>query len=749
MAKTATIWGIDIGNCALKALRCRPHETDDRKVVVEAFDYVEYPQLLSQPDSDREELIREALTTFLSRNDVKGDRVALAVPGQSGLARFIKLPPVETKKIPDIVKYEARQQIPFALEDVVWDYETLAGGSVDEGFALETEIGLFAMKRDQLARSLEPLQNAGIEIDYIQLTPLAVYNYACFDRIGPLVAEDYRPDAPPAPIVLLSIGVDTTDLVVTNGYRVWQRNIPLGGSHFTKALTKELKLTFSKAEHLKRNATKAEDPKAVFQAMRPVFSDLSGEIQRSLGFYASNHKTPDPTEVVLLGNAAKLPGLQRYLAQNLDLSITGIEDFEFSTLVGGSVTAKPAFEENRLSFAPAYGLCLQGLGKSEISTNLLPAEIVTQRLIRAKKPWAAAAAAVLLAAMAANYAGYVGAWSTVDPKDGWEPAFGQSNAVASKASSGESENSTLVTQFEELGTIATNLQSNRDGKLLWIELLKAIDAAMPRDERPVDERLRTAEDVTQRTELHISSMDCQQFEDLSLWFTGVQTQYEDMLRARAEQDSENEADKPAEPAEETEVEAPPEADAEPSVGGFDVGVEPGAEGEGAGGPAGPGWVIQLTGYHFHNDGVLEGERFVRETLIENLENGTIELPDGPGGQMIEVSFKELGIDFPVVVTRSRIVEVEADPDAEESDSPAGGRAGRSSIGRSSSRRSIGLGSEEGGALRGAAGLPDEPELWKLRRYDFIVQFVWKPTPRTERQAVRDGESTASTEESFE
>ena len=51
--------------------------------------------------------------------------MAISVPGQSGLARFIKLPPVEAKKIPDIVKYEARQQIPFALEDVVWDYQPL------------------------------------------------------------------------------------------------------------------------------------------------------------------------------------------------------------------------------------------------------------------------------------------------------------------------------------------------------------------------------------------------------------------------------------------------------------------------------------------------------------------------------------------------------------------------------------------------------------------------------------------------
>src|SRR3972149_918450 len=123
MAKSNAVWGIDIGQCALKALRCRPHEKDDNRIVVEAFDYIEYPKILSQPEADREALVREALELFVSRNEVAGDSVAISVPGQSGLARFIKLPPVEAKKIPDIVKYEARQQIPFALDAVVWAYQ--------------------------------------------------------------------------------------------------------------------------------------------------------------------------------------------------------------------------------------------------------------------------------------------------------------------------------------------------------------------------------------------------------------------------------------------------------------------------------------------------------------------------------------------------------------------------------------------------------------------------------------------------
>src|SRR5205085_1616572 len=100
----------DLGQCGLKALRL---QEIDGNLVATAFDYVEHPKLLNQPDADPDQLTREALETFLKRNTVRGDVVCISVPGQSGLARFVKLPPVEEKKIADIVRFEAKQQIPF------------------------------------------------------------------------------------------------------------------------------------------------------------------------------------------------------------------------------------------------------------------------------------------------------------------------------------------------------------------------------------------------------------------------------------------------------------------------------------------------------------------------------------------------------------------------------------------------------------------------------------------------------------
>src|SRR5438477_4551456 len=160
------VWGIDLGQCGLKAVRL---VEKDGEVTAAAFDYVEHPKILSQPDADPDQLTREALEKFLSRNTLKGDLVVISIPGQSGLARFVKLPPVEEKKITDIVRFEAKQQIPFNLEEVVWDYQRIGSGTVTDGFAMETEIGLFAMKRDMIGRYLQHFKDVGVDVQIVQM----------------------------------------------------------------------------------------------------------------------------------------------------------------------------------------------------------------------------------------------------------------------------------------------------------------------------------------------------------------------------------------------------------------------------------------------------------------------------------------------------------------------------------------------------------------------------------------------------
>ncbi|MCG3181706.1 MAG: hypothetical protein BIFFINMI_04105 [Phycisphaerae bacterium] len=376
MASTSAVWGIDVGQCALKALRVQL--SPEGNVEVTHFDIIEHPKILSQPDADADQLVRNALDKFLSRNDITGCKVALSVPGQSSFARFIKLPPVERKRVPEIVQFEAVQQIPFDIEEVEWDYQIFESPT-----SPDLEVGIFAMRKELVLQHLANFTMQGIEAEIVQLAPLALYNMMAYDQ---QVANK-------GATILIDVGAENTDLVISDGDRIWLRSIPTGGNNFTESLVKAFKLSFSKAENLKRTAATSKYARQIFVAMRPVFGDLVSEVQRSIGFYTSLNRDAEITRVLCLGNAFRLPGLQKYLEQNLNTETVRLN--AFNRLKPTDTINAPAFTENVLSFGVAYGLGLQGLGQAPIQSNLLPFTIVRQRNWRAKRPWFAASAAVM------------------------------------------------------------------------------------------------------------------------------------------------------------------------------------------------------------------------------------------------------------------------------------------------------------------------------------------------------------------
>jgi len=377
MAAIETVWGIDIGQCALKALKLSNMNGHLR---VEAFDVIEHHTVLSQPDVDRRKLIRNALDTFLSRNDTRGAAVSISVPGQSSFTRFLKLPPVESKKIPDIVRFEAEQQIPFPIADVVWRWQTF-----DDPNSPDVEAGIFAMKRSGIAEILEYFAEVDLSVDIVQMAPLALYNFMILDE---QVASD-------GASLLVDIGADKTDLVVSDGPRIWTRTVQIGGSNFTDALVRAFKLSFRKAEKLKRGAATSKYARQIFQTMRPVFADLAQEIQRSVGYYTSLHRDARFRRLVGLGNGFRLPGMQKYLEQNLNIPVVRIDNYNRLRELADSVN-EPTFTENALSLGVAYGLAAQGLTETRINTNLLPDEVTRKRAWNRKRPWFATAAAAVL-----------------------------------------------------------------------------------------------------------------------------------------------------------------------------------------------------------------------------------------------------------------------------------------------------------------------------------------------------------------
>lgn len=689
MAKKQAAWGIDIGLYALKALRCRAADDGTQRIVAVAFDFIEFPKPLCEPGVDPVASIKDALKMFLSRNRVKGDKVAVSVPGQAGLARFIKLPPVESKKIPDIVRYEARQQIPFPLDEVVWDYQQMGAGGDTDGFALDCEVGIFAMKRDQVNKALQPFIDANVEVDVVQLTPIALYNMLAFDQLRDLPPpEQFDPENPPESTVLLSVGTETTDFVVTNGYKMWQRNLPVGGNHFTKALVKELKINYETAEHLKRNAAKAQDPKALFQAMRPVFSDLQNEVEKSLKFYSNFDKTAKIGKIVAAGNAVKLPGLQRYLTQYLGFEVAKLENYR--GLTGPGVVDAPPFKENMLSYGVCYGLALQGLEQSRLRTNLLPQEIIQFRIVRAKKPWVLTAVALLLIALTMNYWKHFSAMQTAmhEGDAGFAKPVAASLALVGEANRYKNDYEEAKKAFSRSEQTGDSFLQNVQGRRLWIEMLYVVNSCLPRNDAATPIK---PDDVTTRRDLKITSIECKRFENLADWFQAdvVKKFDEGLVAVGKKQAPVPEGETPAEPP------AEPPTDATASAG-----------------PQGAGWVFEFRAHHFYNHRDVpdeQGMNYLRRTLLKDLFDKEITLsadeavrwgfrephkPTDPDPGPFTFKPSQVGLKYPVLIDVGAInwnneIEVE-DP-----------------------------------AVKVAPNQPAARKRVPAPRFDVIIQFVWQ------------------------
>jgi len=494
MAATKTVWGIDLGQCALKAICLRAVED---KVEAVGYAYIEHPQLLSKPEIDRQKMIEEAMDKFLKDHELDNETIVVGVPGQHTLARFTKLPPVDKKKIPEIVKYEAQQQIPFDMDEVIWDYQVF-----QDPDAVETEVGIFAMRRELLRDHLQFLTSRNLEPAIVQSSPLALFNALKFD--GLCGTEG---------VVILDIGTQNTDLIVADVNSLWTRNIPIGGNNFTEALLKTFKLSFSKAENLKRGAASHKYARQIFQAMRPTFADLVAEIQRSIGFFTSSRRGVKLSKLIAMGNAFKLPGMQKYIQQNLGMEV--VRPTTFSKLSASGAPNAPQLIDQLLSFGVAYGLALQGLGSAAITSNLLPTEIAKQVVWKKKAPWFYGAAACLIMS-----AGLVWAGNTADKgalkkaRGGTPPRFTDNSTVSDlnkiiedgpgeglspknyaqtilEASKGlqtrfdneKIRNEPKIQQLEEIEKLHTH-------KAVWPKILQMIHSALP----PIDKTLQQAID---------------------------------------------------------------------------------------------------------------------------------------------------------------------------------------------------------------------------------------------------------------
>lgn len=468
MASSRTAWGIDVGNRALKAVKL---VRDGDGFRVDDFDVIEHETPLDQSGDNRESLIAKSLDAFASRHKLGKTPVGVAVSGNQAFAKFIKLPPVEEKKIPEIVKFEAIQQIPFPLDDVEWQYQ-LFKKSDDP----EIEVGIFAMRKDLVNHYVSAYTDRKLQVQVVQMSAMAVYN-ALF--------HDGKLDGP---TLILDVGAATTDLLIADGEQVWHRSIPIGGNNFTEALVRMFsgKKTFAEAEEMKREASTHKYARQIFQAMRPVFGDLVAEVQRSVGFYQSTHPSVKVGKAIALGGTLKLPGLQKYLQQNLSLDVQALDAFAATAPSDPKLAGQ--YEESAIAAVTAYGLALQAAGDAKVATSLLPGHIRTTMMWQEKTKWFAASAALVVLGAGVAFAGAYLPGMSFDSSEQREARERIDGAVR-EAKAADAAWAKVEGDGETERTTVRNMLSLAHDRAVWAEIVGMIHASVPvRPEKESGER---------------------------------------------------------------------------------------------------------------------------------------------------------------------------------------------------------------------------------------------------------------------
>ncbi len=285
---TTTAWGIDLGRAAVKAIQLR-WDSESEKAIAERAIYLEHVATQSQGDSQADELRTATLGKLFEQVTFAGSLVCVSLPANKVLFRRIAVPFVDEKKVPDLMRFEATQQIPFPLNDVVWGYQMLSSVATEMTVVRECEVLLAALRLEDADAAIEPFVERKVKVDVLQSDATALLNFYLHE-IGLRGVGGSDGGQTPAGgaatadnvTVILDVGTDCSNLIVTNTRSIVVRSIPIGGNAFSRTLVKEFQITLAQAEKLKRNPTAVRELHRLYNVLEPRLADLVRETHRTV-----------------------------------------------------------------------------------------------------------------------------------------------------------------------------------------------------------------------------------------------------------------------------------------------------------------------------------------------------------------------------------------------------------------------------------------------------------------------------------
>src|SRR5437763_12446362 len=337
-------------------------------------------------DSARNAQIAAASREMMSELHLKSGPVNYATAAQSVFARFVKLPAVEEEKIERIISFEAQQNVPFPIDEVVWDYQ-LVGGGTDE----QIQVVLVAIKADLLEAINAAVESAGLRTSIVCVATMAIYN-----------AFRYSYSDLPGCSLLVDIGARTTNLLFIEPGKIFSRSVALGGASISSSIAKEFNEPISASEFRKKRDgfvslggayTEPADPDVarVSKIVRGTMTRLHAEVMRSLSHYRAQQQGSAPDRLYLCGGSTSTPYMREFFQEKLQVPVeffNPLRNVAVSEAVDAAEVAHSAHLLGELT-----GLALRSATTCPMELNLRPQSVVRRQELERRRPYFALAAA--------------------------------------------------------------------------------------------------------------------------------------------------------------------------------------------------------------------------------------------------------------------------------------------------------------------------------------------------------------------
>jgi len=355
------IAAIDIGSSTVKMITVK---TGFRDFQIKSF----HSEYIDQSIENKNDAVASALKKILSDEPLDGFSVLLSVPMEQVIIRNITFPFYDIKKISEAIPFEAEENLPFGINDVLYDFQMLKSENENEGNVL-----LGATLKSNVENIVNLVETCQIHPARLELESNALLNcYKYFNTIDDEI------------VIQLHVGNTKTVLnIISNNSLLYTRSISSGISEIFKSISGILKCSYldsiriynelniditSFENNIQRGYYKTLNiPKNKFKNIYQATVDFAeGLVEQAdittRAFFDQNEKLVF-NRIFISGGGATLSGMGTLISSHFDspvVSLPFLDEYR-----------EEHFQEQ---FPVAFGMMLSYLNSREHSINFLQGE---------------------------------------------------------------------------------------------------------------------------------------------------------------------------------------------------------------------------------------------------------------------------------------------------------------------------------------------------------------------------------------